>query len=43
SARVSGRVVDDGGEPIAAATVTVRAPDAALPVGLEGRLASWWC
>jgi protocatechuate 3,4-dioxygenase beta subunit len=38
SARVSGRVVDDRGEPIAGATVTVRAPDAALPVGLEGRL-----
>ncbi len=38
SARVSGRVVDDGGEPIAGATVTVRASDAALPIGLEGRL-----
>lgn len=38
SARVSGRVVDTGGEPVAGATVTVRAPDAALPVGLEGQL-----
>jgi hypothetical protein len=38
SARVSGRVVDDRGEAIPGAVVTVRAPDAALPVGLEGRL-----
>lgn len=38
SARVSGRVVDERGDAVPGAVVTVRAADAVLPVGMDGRL-----
>jgi 5-hydroxyisourate hydrolase-like protein (transthyretin family)/protocatechuate 3,4-dioxygenase beta subunit len=39
AARVTGRVLSDDGAPVAAATVTARPADAALPAALSGRTA----